>query len=149
MGICGLGLAKDPRVVERLEIWRDRREFQLYWVATACLAMQGLEPARSEWRGFLGEARTFLLDDLTYWRLFTLDGDPEWTADWVTRLDANCCYCRHAQECVKASFPTFPFPHYVGGSGRTRRGAEAWFARHKGSFVWSPILDGWIPGPRR
>jgi hypothetical protein len=47
-----------------------------------------------------------------------------------------------------AAYPTLPFEHVPLAAGHTRRGAEAWFARHKGTFVWSPILDGWIPGPR-
>lgn len=146
--IAGFGLVKDPRVVERLHLWRDRRDMHLYWVATACLALQGEERARAEWRAFLGEARTFLLDSLQEGRWFTLDGDPEWVATWVSRLDANCCYGWHAQEVLHATFPTFPFGHYPGGAGRTRRGAEAWFARFRGSFVRSALLDGWIPGPR-
>ena len=80
--------------------------------------------------------------------LFTLNGDPEFVDAWIARLDANCCTSWHAQAVLKATYPTFPFSHVPGGAGRTRRGAEAWFARHKGAFVWSPILAGWIPGPR-
>jgi hypothetical protein len=147
--VSGFGLSQDPRVLERLGLWRERRDFELYWPATACLALGGNEAARREWRAFLEQARTFLLDSLQNGRWFTLNGDPEWTAYWVSRLDANCCYGWHAQEVLKATYPTFPFGHSPGAAGRTRRGAERWFERHKGTFVWSPILDGWIPGPRR
>ncbi len=145
----GFGLTNDPRVVERLRAWRDERASGLYWISTACLALQGDGAARSEWRAFLGEARTFLLDDLQNGPLFTMNGDSAWVDDWVSRLDANCCYSWHAHSVLKEMFPTFPYVHAPGDAGRCRRAAERWFARHRGTFVWSPILDGWIPGPKR
>lgn len=145
----GFGLTQDVRVVERLKAWRDERASGLYWVSTACLALGGDEAARAEWRAFLGEARTYLLDDVQDGLLFTMNGDPASVADWVSRLDANCCYSWHAHSVLKAMFPTLPFEHVPGDAGRARRAEERWFAAHGGTFVRSPVLDGWVPGPRK
>jgi hypothetical protein len=142
-------LSEDPRVRERIAGWRERRESGLYWVGTACAAQQGDEEARAQWRGFLRQARTFLLDELALLRLRTLGGDPAWVADWLTRLDANCCLARHAHDAITAAFPTLPVSFVSSDTGGVRKGVERWFERHRGTFVWSPILDGWIPGPRR
>ncbi len=149
--VAGFGLTRDPRVAERVRAWRDDRASGLYAVATACLAMQGDAAARADWRAFLGEGRTFLLDDLANGTLFTMNADPDLVAAWIARLDANCCLAWHAHAALSATYPTFPFDHLAGDAGRTRRGAEAWFARHGGpaSFVWSPILDGWMPAGKR
>jgi hypothetical protein len=143
----GFGLTHDPRVVERLKAWRDERASGLYWISTACLALGGDEASRVEWRAFLGEARTYLLDDVQDGLLFTMNGDPAWVDDWVSRLDANCCYSWHAHSVLKATFPTLPFEHHPGDAGRARRADERWFAAHRGTFVPSPLLDGWVPGP--
>lgn len=145
----GLGLSSDPRVAERLRAWRDERASGLYWVATACLALGGDEAARAQWRSFLGEARTFLLDDLQDGRLFTMDGDAAFVADWVARLDANCCFSWHAHSVIKATFPTMPYDHAPGDAGRARRAIEGWFARHRGTFVRSRLLGGFVPGPSK
>ena len=142
---AGFGLTQDPRVVERLKAWRDERVSGLYWIATACLALGGDAAARAEWRAFLGEARTYLLDDVQEGVLFTLDGDAAFVDDWVSRLDANCCVSWHAHSVLKATFPTLPFEHAPGDAGRARRACERWFARHRGAFVRSPILDGRVP----
>ena len=147
--VAGFGLSRDARVVERLRAWRDDRASGLYAVATACLARQGEAVARADWRGFLGTGRTFLFDDLQDGALFTMDGDPSFVADWITRLDANCCLSWHALAALRSTYPTLPFEHVAGDAGRTRRGVEAWFARHGGpaSFGWSRLLDGWVPPP--
>lgn len=146
---AGFGLTRDPRVVERLRAWRDERASGLYWVATACLALGGDAAARAEWRAFLAEARTYLLDDVQNGLLFTMDGDPAWVDDWVARLDANCCYSWHAHSVLEATFPTLPFDHAPGDAGRARRADERWFSTHRGGFVRSPIVDGWVPGPSK
>lgn len=145
----GFGLTADPRVAERLKAWRDERASGLYWVSTACLALGGDEAARAEWRAFLGDARTYLLDDVQDGLLFTMNGDPAWVDEWVSRLDANCCFSWHAHSVLKATFPTLPFEHNPGDAGRARRADERWFAAHRGTFVRSPVLDGWVPGPKK
>lgn len=145
---AGLALAKDPRVAERMRAWRDDRASGLWAVATACLALQGDAEAKATWRAFLGQARTFLLDDVQEPTLFTLDGDPDLVADWVGRLDANCCLGWHAGEVLRATFPTLPAEQAAGDAGRARRLADRWFARHRGSFVRSRVLGGWVPVPK-
>ncbi len=144
----GFGLTDDPRVREQITAWREDRGYGLYWETTAVLALLGDEAAREEWAAFLAEARTFMLDGLQDGRLFTMDGDPEWTARWLSRIDANCCYGWHAQAVIKATYPTFPFRHYAGAGFRARLGGERWFAEHRGTFVRSALLDGWIPVSR-
>lgn len=143
-----LGLVRDARVVERMKAWRDDPAAGVRWPATGVLAMLGDDAASAEWWRFLSEARTFLLDDLQDGRLFTRNADSAWVADWVGRLDENCCYAWHADEILSATFPTLPYRHNAGDAGRSRAGAERWFAAHRGTFVWSRLLDGWVPGAK-
>jgi hypothetical protein len=148
-GVVGLAETSDPRARERLVAWREERGGGAYWPATAALAILGDERCRAEWRAFLSEARSFLLDDLIDGRMFTRNGDPEWVGYCVSRLDANCCHAWQMHTALAQLFPTLPYDHAAGGGGRTRAGAERWFARHAGKFVWSPVLDGYVPGPAR
>jgi hypothetical protein len=143
---AGLALSKDPRALERLRSWRASRHGGVYWEATGALALAGDVPGREEWRAFLAENRAFLLDGLQEGMLGTLDGDPEWIAFWVSRFDSNCCHALHAHLMLSSTYPTLPFANGAGDSGRARRGAERWFAKHQGTFVRSRILDGWVPG---
>ena len=147
--IPGLGLSKDPRAIALLRAWRAAHAENLCWHATAALALAGDEAARTEWRAFLAENRAFLLDALIEPTTATLDGDPGWTAFWVSRLDANCCHALHAKTALAGTYPTFPFENAPGDAGRARFGAERWFAKHRGTFVRSRILDGWVPGPSK
>jgi hypothetical protein len=66
----------------------------------------------------------------------------------VTRLDANCCHAWHAHTVLSATYPTMPVTAVAGDVGRGRLGAARWFATHRGTFVRSRILDGWVPAPR-
>lgn len=144
---AGFGLVRDPRVVERLKVWAGPEVSGLLWPVTAMQALAGDQPSRAAWRAFLGEARTFLLDDLQDPLLFALDGDPELVADWAARLDQNCCLAWHADQVLHAVFPTLPFFHLPGDAGRARAATQAWLERHRATFVRSRLLDGWVPGP--
>jgi hypothetical protein len=101
----------------------------------------------SEAAGLVADLRTPVLDEIAERRFLTLGGDPRWVDFWVARLDSNCCLSFHAEEALRAVFPTLPAESGAEHLTPQRRLAERWFARHRGRFVWSRLLDGWVPGP--
>ncbi len=118
-----------------------------YWTATKALAAAGDADARREWLAFLRDGRVRINDgeDLTVPR--SLATDPEVLGTFIALLDTNCCLGWQAYAALSEAFPTAPLGHIGPNLARNRVAAEPWFARHRGRFVWSRLLDAWLPGP--
>ena len=139
-----------PEGLEALRRARKERFFgghPAYWTATKALAAAGDADARREWLAFLRDGRVRINDgeDLSVPR--SLANDPEVLAVFLGLLDTNCCLGWQAYAALHEAFPTAPLGHIGPNLARNRVAAEPWFARHRGRFVWSRLLDAWLPGP--
>jgi hypothetical protein len=143
-----LAFVDDPRVTARLRAIRESRDEDRLREATGLLALVGDASAAAEVRGFVADARIELLDHDQGALWASLAGDPALVATWASRLDANCCLAFHAEQVLRRVFPTVPADHGAAHLTFWRRFTERWFARNRGRFVWSRLLDGWVPGPR-
>lgn len=143
-----LGFVKDPRALDRLRrLRRDRLDegYPLYWSATAGLAIAGDEDATREYGGFLRDGRTWMLDSQQDETILFTRAHPEWIDFWVDRLESNCCTAFQAYVVLNNIYPTMPIDHVVSDGGLMKSIARKWLEKHRGSFVWSRILDAWVP----
>ena len=146
-----LGSLRSEKTLERLRQVRAERllgDDPAYWRATAELAAAGDGPARTEWQTLLREGRVRMLDDLDVAAVRVLRADPASAVDWIPLLNANCCLGFHAWSSLQEVFPTCPVEKIGPVMTPNRMAFERWYARHRGTFVWSRILDGYVPGPR-
>jgi len=146
-----LGSIRTEKTLARLRHVRANRLMDgrpIYWPATAALATAGDADALAEWRAFVRDGRVQMFDALRDESGRVVIARPETAADWIPHLDANCCLAFHAYSALSAAFPTAPIDHNDPiEKARNRVAFERWHARHRGSFVWSRILDGYVPGP--
>lgn len=137
-----LGRVDDERVLAFL---RERqKDCSVYWEATGGLALAGDPDARAEIVGLVRDARTGLLESIDDPGLLTLDGDPELVELWISRVDANCCHGLLALYVLKNTFPLLDVDYIPYDMAEVRARIERWWARHRGSFVWSRLVDGWV-----
>jgi hypothetical protein len=148
--VAYLGSLRTPRALAHLRRVRAERlvaTLPVYWEATVEAAVAGDVAARAEWRTFVREGRVRMLDGhVAKERL--LVSDPETAVDWIPHLDANCCLGFHAWSALGTAFPTSPVEKIGPVMTQNRVAFERWHAAYRGTFVWSRILDGWVPGPR-
>ncbi len=145
-----LGSLKSERTLATLRRARDERLLDgepVYWRATAELSIASDAAARAEWRAFVRDGRVRMLDGLGDPARRVLVADPESAADWITLLNANCCLGFHAWSTLQGAFPTCPVEKIGPVMIPNRVAFERWHGKHRGAFVWSAILDGWVPGP--
>jgi hypothetical protein len=147
--VDGLGSVRGERARERLLRAREARlvgDVGVHWGAVAELAVAGDPEARAAWSRFVRDGRVEMLDaDLSAERV--LGADPQSAEDWITHLDSNCCLGFHAWSKLLAAFPTAPLEKIGPVMTQNRVAFEPWWRRHRGSLVWSRLLDGWVPGP--
>ena len=84
-------------------------------------------------------------------RLRTLGTDWSTLPHWVSDLDSNCCRVTDGLERYVFEFP-FGMPRLWGtqsqgiGQPLSRR-ATTWFELMGGRWIYSPIVERWIPVP--
>lgn len=147
-----LGSLKSERTLATLRRARDERVLEgeaVYWRAIAELAVAGDAAARAEWRAFVRDGRVRMLDGLGVSARRVLVADPESVTDWIPLLNANCCLGFHAWSTLQAAFPTCPVEKIGPVMIQNRVAFERWYGKHRGTFVWSRIVDGFVPGPSR
>lgn len=137
-----LGLIDDERVVPWLRERRKDRE--VYWEATGALALAGDPDARAELRGAIEDGRTWILEILDEQGVLTLGGDPELVELWISRIDANCCHGLVALAELASVFPLLDIGYIPRDMAEVRARIERWWARHRGNFAWSRLVDGWV-----
>lgn len=73
--------------------------------------------------------------------------DPDSAVDWTPLLNANCCLGFHAWSRLPTAFPTCPVEKIGPVMTGDRVAFERWYAKHRSTFAWNRILDGYLPGP--
>lgn len=145
IGFLGL-LGKRGRPL--LERFRSERSREVYWPATAGLAIAGDAAAREEFLAFLGDDRVFVYDSSFDPVVFTLNGDPDALAHWRSRVGSNCCLWFYAWEALRRWYPTMPAENRVGDGQPTELRARLWWDRWKDRLAWSRLANGWVPVER-
>ncbi len=145
VAVARLGLLGAP-ALPVLRALRADRARELYWPATAGLAIAGDGKARREFLAFLAEDRTYVYDGFFGDPvLLGLAGDPEALAHWRSRVGANCCLWNNADRVLRAWYPTMPCDQRIGDHDGTAARAAAWWERWKDRLRWSRLADGWVP----
>jgi hypothetical protein len=147
---AALAGSRDPAAIAFLRRMREERWRGVYWVATAALATSGDADAMAEWRAFLAEDRTWMIDSLQGWNtrrwsILTAGGDEALVRHWVSRINTNCCQKFYAYCALFGLYPTIALENEGPGDwGQKGKAIAAWLDGH--TFRKSEILGGFVPG---
>lgn len=146
---AALAGSHDPAATAFLRRMREERWRGVYWVATAALATSGDADAMAEWRAFLAEDRTWMIDslqgwDTRRWSILTAGGDEALVRHWVSRINTNCCQKFYAYCALSGLYPTIALESEGPGDwGQKGKAIAAWLDGHR--FQRSEILGGLVP----
>ncbi|HEX5032776.1 MAG TPA: hypothetical protein VFX78_15130, partial [Candidatus Eisenbacteria bacterium] len=146
---AALARSRDPAALAFLRRMREERWRGVYWVATAALATNGDAEAMAEWRAFLDEDRTWMIDELQGWNtrrwsILTAGGDEALVKHWVSRINTNCCQKYYAYCALSELYPTIALENEgPGDRGQKGKTIAAWLHGHR--FRRSEILGGLVP----